>query len=161
MTNIYTLTGLSDEQLKQNCRWFCQQGQPLKVDIFKVQKREFYRQKGNYPDVDLSLISLSAFYLAIAQVKQQVSSFSSKNRDDDLSGVAQTTRLRAKQHKNHKQRPKYQKLLNLQSVLLTLIDKEAYSYRDVASYIQRYHHFEVSHTLVGKVYNIIKGGDND
>ncbi len=158
---LYELTGLSLQKQKQDCRWLCHQNFEIIEDVFKTQKFHFFKLKDKHPDINLSTLSMAAFFLALNKVREAILAKDRKSLDNDITKVSKATKLRAKQHKQRRADLKLQKLLNIQNVILTLIVDEKYSYRQVASYLQRYHHFEVSHSLVGKVYNIIKGEDND
>jgi hypothetical protein len=159
MINISIYTKISESDRKRLCRWFCQQNLEVTFEVFKTQKKHFFRLKEQHrpEQEDLNILSAAAFFLSVKEVYETIHGQNRKNHNFDLSQVSSATKLRAKQIKTKKRGDKYEKLLNLKNVVMSLIDDQGLSYRQASQYLSKYHRFSVSHTLIGEFYKNLKG----
>ena len=58
--------------------------------------------------------------------------------------------------KNHKSKIKREKLLGYWAIVRTLKLKQSMSFRQIAKYFQKYHKFEISHSMIQKIWNEIE-----
>jgi len=158
--NLLVYTGLSKHEVKSAFKWVSRQNEELVIEIFKSTKSYFYKQKNLHPNTDVSILSAAAFLQAVTETKKICSIKRKKEKDLKLHSIKSPIPIRVKHLKRRERSVKYERLLNLKSVILKLIETEGSSYRQVSAYLKRYHHFDVSHTMIGQVYKKLKGIDN-
>lgn len=152
---------LSELERKRLCRWLARQNLEIMYEVFRMQKSHFHRLKDMHTDADLTSLSAASFMQALKMIHEGCVGMNRKNKSHDLMSTSKTTRLRAKQFANSSVRIKYEKLMNLRSVVMNLIEVHGYSYRQVSGYLEKYHRLSVSHTLIGKFYRELKEGAKD
>jgi hypothetical protein len=160
-SNITTTTKLSVSDRQKSLRWLSRQNDLILYEVFKAQKNHFFRLKADGTSEDMIILSICSLFLALKEVITALdgSQTGRKNKSNDFSFLKKVTNLKAKQHKKSRRSAKYEKLLNLQSVICMLIDNEGYSFRDVSDYLLKKHRFEVSHTTIRQFYNSLKGSN--
>ena len=161
MKSFTELTSVPHEVTKKAIRWLSRQHEEVFVEIFKKQKHHFYRLKSKDTGNDLLRLSSVAFIISVVEAYRDYLQYTTKNRTADLSHMKQSSRIRAKVLKKQCSSPKLEKLLLRKNLLLQLIESEGLSFREVSKYLNRYHRFKVSQTLVGKAYKLLKKGENN
>ncbi len=152
---ITKYTKLSQAQRSKALRWLARQNETLVHFAFQKQKEHYFvMSKTN--EEDKSLVYLCALYLATNELFNLQKSMNSKSKSLNLQDVADVTALQAKAFQKNRIAYKYEKLLNLQSKIATLIEKEKLSFRDVAKFLEKYHRLKVSHTLIHQFYRDIR-----
>jgi hypothetical protein len=157
---IYAMSTLSYIDRQRSLRWLSRQNDLLILEIFKAQKNHFHRIKSEFSEQDLVVVTIASLFISIKEVIETTTATNRKNRSSSFSFLKKVGQIRAKQHQKPRQKIKQQKLLNLQSVITGLIENEKYSFRDISSYLLKYHRFEVSHTSVRKFYVSLKKEKN-
>lgn len=152
---ITKYTRLSLEQRNKAIRWLARQNEAIIYLTFQKQKECFFALS-KINEEDKSLVYLCALYLATNELFNLQKSMDSKSKSLNLQDVADVTALQAKAFQKNRIAYKYEKLLNLQSKITTLIEKEKLSFRDVAKFLEKYHRLKVSHTLVHQFYRDIR-----
>lgn len=147
---------MSTSDRRKSLRWLSRQNDLAIYDIFKLQKSHFHRLRSQNIDDDPILLSIASLFLALKEIIAASNPVKRKNRSADFGFLRQVSKSRAKQFRKTRQKSKYEKLMNLQSVVLTLMEQNNYSYREVAQYLIKYHKFEVSHTTIGRFYKTLK-----
>lgn len=148
-------TKLSPLTREQSIKWIVKQNEELILYAFERQKDYFFRIS-KHEEENKSLIYLSAFYLAADELYNLHHGKKGKNKVTNIDDIGDKTMMQIKHFKQEKPSVKYDRLLNLKRKILTLIEKENFSYREVSGFLKKYHRFDVSHTLIGKFYNDIK-----
>lgn len=159
MQEIIKITRVSEKEFQTACRWACRQHFEVMLEIFKLQKNYFFQLKSKHSDLDLSLLGAASFVKAVVEIYNLAKNVHKKNRTDDIKNVKNPTKIRSKMMQNYKQRDKFDKLLNIQNVILELREKEKLSFRKISQYLLKFHRLEVSHTLVSNFYKFLKNGD--
>ncbi len=154
---IDTATAMSISDRQKSLRWLSRQNELVIYDVFRVQKNHFHRLKSQGLVDDLILLSIASLFLAIKDIVVSSQLPNRKNKNGDFSFLRRVSKSRAKQFQKPRKKAKHDRLLDLQSVILSLVNDNGYSYRDVSCYLQKYHKFEVSHTMIGNLYREIKG----
>lgn len=157
--DLFTKLSVNDRQ--KSLGWLSRQNDFVIYDIFKLQKNHFHRLKSQNTDDDLILLAICALFLALKESILSSQIPKRKHRSGDFSFLRQVTTNRAKRFRKSRKKIKYEKLLNLQSVILSLVNDNGYSYREVSKYLMRYHKFDVSHTMIRNFYRSIKEVDNE
>ncbi len=150
------MTRLSTSDRQKSLRWLSRQNDLVIYDVFKAQKNHFHRLRSQNTEDDLILLSIASLFLALKGSILSSQSPRQKHRSGDFGFLRQVSKSRAKQFRKPRRKAKYEKLMNLQSVVLTLIEQNNYSYREVARYLMKYHKFEVSHMSIGRFYKTLK-----
>lgn len=143
--NLEVYTKLSREQRKNHINWLSRQNVEFQIMIFEEQRNQFFKLKNS--NIDLKVISLAAFYLAIKYFYEKEKLLNSKNKSQSLEAIGGITKIELVKMKKQKQ--KEQALLNLFSVVEKL-HNEGYSLREIASVLQSKYRKNVSHTYVGQ-----------
>lgn len=152
--SMLSKTATSDRQ--KSLRWLSRQNDLVIYDLFKLQKNHFHRLKSQNTDYDLILLSIASLFLALKESILSSQVPNRKNKNSDFSFLRQVSKNRAKQFRKPRKKLKQERLLNLQSVILGLVNNDGYSYREVSEYLLKYHKFEVSHTMIGDFYRSMK-----
>ncbi len=119
--------------------------------VFQKQK-DYYFELSRSKESDKFILYQSAFYLAMQEIYSTVKNQNAKKKSGDLDDVSDPTSLQAKQIKKQSSSRKYERLLDLQSKVLSLKKEEHLSFREMSTYFKTYHRLEVSHTLIRQVY---------
>lgn len=141
-------TKLSHKEQKKLINWFNKQPLEAQIDIFKEQKNQFFGLKNSDFNSE-NLLSITSFYLAISKFY---------NLDNQILGKNKTMRLQVKLQKNYKVQKikvKREKLLNIWSKIQKL-KNEGYSFREIATFLQQKHRFNVSHTYIQQIWQEIE-----
>ena len=136
------ITKLNQELQNQKLRLFAKFDIQTKLKIIVNQKQFFHKLKQKYNDVDNNILTLSSLVLAIDSVVKEL---------DDVSFNA--IKLRGKNNKN---KIKREKLLSYWGIVRTLKLEQNMSFRDIAIYFGKYHRFEISYSIIYKVWNEIE-----
>ena len=149
-------TKLSPEKRAKALKWMAKQNEELILATFEKQKDNYFKlSKAN--EENKSILYLASIYMAAEELCTLLQGKKKKNRQQDLHEVKDVTGLQAKQFKQEKSSEKWDKLLNIKSKILRLIDNENLSYREVSKFLKKYHSLEVSHSYIATFYNEIKG----
>lgn len=138
ITTIEHLTKLNQKSQNQKLRLFTKVDISTKLKILASQKEQFYKLKSVYCDIDNTVLTLSSLILAIDTIEKKL---------DDVNLNAM--KLRAK---NNKAKVKRQKILELWAIVRTLKLEQNMSFRDISTYFAKYHKFEISHSLIYKIW---------
>ena len=153
---IDTATAMSISDRQKSLRWLSRQNELVIYDVFKLQKNHFHRLKSQKTDDDLILLAICLLFLALKEAISSAQIPNRKHKSGDFGFLRQVSKNRAKQFRKARKKAKHEKLFDLQSVILNLLENEKYSYRKVSGYLLKYHKFEVSHTMIGDFYREIK-----
>ena len=137
-----TITKLNQKSQNQKLKLFAKVNFETKLKILTSQKQLFHKLKNNNSDVDNNILTLSALILAIDSVVKEL---------DDVSFNA--IKLRCKNNTNKSKR---EKLLFYWGIVRTLKLEQNMSFRDIAIYFGKYHRFEISYSIIYKVWNEIE-----
>lgn len=152
---ITSYTKLSYEARTKSLRWLSRQNEALIHFAFQKQKEHFFALSRK-DENDKSILYLAALYLAADELYNAQKRLNSKSKSLNLYDVKDTTSVQAKAFKKSHISRKYDKLLNIQNKIIMLIENEKFSFREVSEFIEKYHRFSVSHTLIHKFYTDTK-----
>jgi len=117
-----------------------------KLKILKLQKLLFHRLKSKFKEVSNEVLTLSSLILAIDK--------SMKNLDDVNFN---TIKLRGK---NERSKIKRERLLGYWAIVRQLKLDENLSFRDIATYFEKYHRFEVSYSTIYLMWSELENNIN-
>lgn len=132
------ITKLTNETQSQLIRAFARLPTEERPVVMKLQKSLFHALRQKYNEVSLELLSYTSLILAI------------KEQQDGLHEVDKKSFV-IKRHTRRKSRAK-EKLLGYWALIKTLKLEKQMSFRDIASYLQKYHKFEVTHSTVYELW---------
>jgi len=147
-------THISKKEQKKLINWFSRQNISIQIDIFAEQKNQFFKLKN---ECEEDIVPLAAFLLAISYFYLFEASQNSKNRQNGLSHSSKVSKFLVKKAKKERYKEKYEKLLNLWSVVENL-KAEEFSFRQISNYLRGHHRFDVSHTYIHNLWEELKSG---
>jgi len=139
---VENITKQTSEAQNQKLRFFARVDIQTKLKIIQHQKQLFHKLKSAYSDADNAILTLASLILAIDAVV--------KNTD-----VINFNAIKLK-GQNHKTKVKRQKVLGYWAIVRTLKLEQNISFRQIAKYFQKYHKFEISHSMIQKTWNEIE-----
>jgi hypothetical protein len=140
LKNCEIITKMTQEMQNRTIRIFARLDAKTKIVIFQEQKVIFHKIRNVYLDLDNSLLSYSSFVLATQKIAEKA----------NINAI----KLRSSSTKEKSQ--KREKLLSYWSLIKTLKLDENLSFREISTYLTKYHKFEVSYSLVHKTWNEIQ-----
>lgn len=144
--NIEQVTNFSQELQNKLLRLFARVDITTKLKILKLQKLLFHRLKSKFKEVSNEVLTLSSLILAIDK--------SMKNLDDVNFN---TIKLRGK---NERSKIKRERLLGYWAIVRQLKLDENLSFRDIATYFEKYHRFEVSYSTIYLMWSELENNIN-
>lgn len=139
---VENITKQTYESQNQKLRFFARVDLPVKLQILQQQKQLFHKLKSVYGDVDNAVLTLSSLILAVNAVVKEL---------DDVNINAMKLKVQP-----NKVKLKRQKLFDYWAIVKTLKDEQNMSFRQIAKYFQKYHKFEISHSMIQKMWNEIE-----
>ena len=142
LKDIENITKQTYELQNQHLRLFARVDLAMKLHILQFQKPLFHKLKSAYGDVDNAVITLASLVLSIDAVAKELD-------------LIKLNAMKLKVQPN-KMKLKRQKLIDYWAIIKTLRNEQNMSFRQIAKYIQKYHKFEISHSMIQKIWNEIE-----
>ena len=139
---IEQITKQTHEAQNQKLRLFARVDISTKLKILQHQKQLFHRLKSTYGDVDNDVVTLSSLIVAIDNVTKELDLVNL----NAMKFKVQTNRIKLKR----------QKLFDYWAIVKTLKNEKDMSFRHIAKYFQKYHKFEISHSMIQKIWNEVE-----
>ncbi|MFW9626224.1 hypothetical protein SUSP_002382 [Sulfurospirillum sp. 'SP'] len=139
---IENITKQTYELQNQHLRLFARVDLAMKLHILQFQKPLFHKLKSAYGDVDNAVITLASLVLSIDAVAKELD-------------LIKLNAMKLKVQPN-KMKLKRQKLIDYWAIIKTLRNEQNMSFRQIAKYFQKYHKFEISHSMIQKIWNEIE-----
>lgn len=147
-STVTRLVKKTDEEQKAILRSFIKMPLESRVKTMEESRAIFYLLKEKNKDIALQLLSYGSLILAIA--KQQ-------DATDDVK--KHTVAIRSK---SYRKQPKRDKLLSKWALIKSLKNDENLSFRQIATYLQKYHKLSVVHSTIHDMWHeleVIKKGE--
>ena len=139
---IENITKQTYELQNQHLRLFARVDLAMKLHILQFQKPLFHKLKSAYGDVDNAVITLASLVLSIDAVAKELD-------------LIKLNAMKLKVQPN-KMKLKRQKLIDYWAIIKTLRNEQNMSFRQIAKYFQKYHKFEISRSMIQKIWNEIE-----
>lgn len=139
---IEKITKQTYQTQNQKLRLFVRVDLAMKLHILQFQKPIFHKLKNAYVDVDNAILTLSSLILAIDNVSKELD-------------LVKLNAIKLKTQPNRVKR-KRQKLFDYWAIIKTLRNEQNMSFRHIAKYFQKYHKFEISHSMIQRIWNEIE-----
>lgn len=139
-----TITKMSEEVQKQKLKFFVKCDERTKLEIISIQREIFRKIKNNenYREASNQLITLASLILAIELCLKKMNSIK-------INSIKQRSKKR-------KANQKKERLLQYWSIVVQLKEDEDYSFRAISEYLYKFHRFEVSHSTINNLWNVIE-----
>ena len=147
---VVRLLKKTDEEQKSILRAFASIPLESKVIIMELNRDVFYPLKQENKDVPLPILSYVAMILAIEKYRAQTSKL-----DKNIINV---------RAKSFRKQPKREKLLGKWAIIKSLKNDEGLSFRQIATYLQKYHKLSVVHSTIYDMWcelEITKKGEKE
>jgi len=136
------ITKINFKSQNQKLRLFARVDITTRLKILEYQKQIFHKLKSTYSDVDNAILTLSSLILAINKVIKELD-------------LVKLNAMKLKVQPN-KMKLKRQKLFDYWAIIKTLRNEQNMSFRQIAKHFQKYHKFEISHSMIQKIWNEIE-----
>lgn len=135
--------------------YIVRQDEELLYEAFVLQKDHIFALS-KHKDEDKSILYYSAFVLAVNDIYNQMHPEKVKNKSENLNEIDDPISLRVKNDRKQKPTPKWDRMLNLKTIILKLYYKEGLAYAKIEEYLLKYHRLKVSHTHIGKFIKTLR-----
>lgn len=148
--SFVNITKLSNLHIKRYIRWFNKQNLLIQIEIKKEERNQYFKL---YQDkYNQNLISLCAFYMAIAKFYNLENDGKKKNKSHSLSNAAKISDVFSKQKHRVRVSQKEQRLLNLRNKIFDL-KRDGHSVHSIAAILgDAPINFKVSHTYIHTIF---------
>lgn len=133
-STVTRLLKKTDEEQKAILRSFIKMPLEARVKVMEESRAIFYPLKEENKDVELQLLSYASLVLAIV-----------KYEDATDNMQKHTVAIRSK---SFRKQPKRDKLLGKWAIIKSLKNDENLSFRQIATYLQKYHKLSVVHSTI-------------
>ena len=133
-STVTRLLKKTDEEQKAILRSFTKLPLESRVKTMEESRAIFYLLKEKNKDVELQLLSYASLVLAIVKYEDAT---------DDIQ--KHTVAMRSK---SYRKQPKRDKLLSKWALIKSLKNDENLSFRQIATYLQKYHKLSVVHSTI-------------
>ena len=133
---IEKITKMHAEQHNQLLRFFLRVDLQTRLKIFKTQKEIFFKLKNLHKDIDNTVLSYSSLIISILAERRNT------NKNAKI--------FKAKKFRRSLKR---EKILEKWAIVKNLKNNEKLSFRQIATYLRKYHKFGVSYSLVYKIWS--------
>jgi len=126
-----------------------------KIELMSDHRKLVHKLKQVYNEVSITVLSYSALILAVQTYNVNKDKLNKLNIADlSLDEIRKITSKRAKVflRKEFRKQTKRGALLGYWAVVRTLKNDEKYSFRKIETYLKKHHKFEVSYSLIAKVW---------
>jgi len=124
----------TNEEQKQTLRFFSKMPLESRVRVFERHKQTLYSLRDKHNKVDIPILSYASFILAVDQYVSTITEIDKNTLD-----------LRAKSMRKFAKR---EKLLTKWALIKELKNVKKLSFRQIATYLKKYHKLEVVHSTV-------------
>jgi len=151
---ILKITKMSEKQQRQVLLFFAKLPMTIRVELFGKHKIVFYKLKQAHLDTSPSLLSYCALIVVAVSAKNnqtmlQSSNFLNMSLDQilDLS----LEQIQIFKHSKARKKQQYEQVLKYWSLVKTL-KSQSMSFRDISTYLQKYHRVHISYSTIYKIY---------
>ena len=151
---IETLTKMSEKQQRQALLFFARLPLLIRLELFEKHKIVLYKLKQVHLDASSSLLSYCALIIVASSSRNDQQMLQSANFPNlTLDEILQLSLHQIQIFKNSKARKKqqYEQVLKYWSLVKTL-KSQSMSFRDISTYLQKYHRIHISYSTVYKIY---------
>lgn len=139
---IENFTRINAESQSRYLRLFIKLDIETKLKIVEQQNVFFYKLHSKNKDVKKAILIYSSFIMGISNVIEKL-------EDIDIF----TSKLKAKSVKTSSKR---EKIINLWAIVRTLKLEQKMSFRQIASYVKKYHKLTVVHSTIATMWHEIE-----
>ncbi len=132
---IEKITKMHAEQHNQLLRFFLRVDLQTRLKIFKTQKEIFFKLKNLHKDIDNATLTYSSLIISILRER--------KNSNSNAKIF---------KAKKFRRSSKKEKILEKWAIIKNLKSDEKLSFRQISAYLQKYHRFYVSYSLIYKIW---------
>jgi len=134
--DVEKITKMYAEQHNQLLRFFLRVDLQTRLKIFKIQKEIFFKLKNLYEDVGNAVLTYSSFIISISIVEKKT---------DNNTKIFKARKFRRSS--------KREKILEKWAIIKSLKSDEKLSFRQIATYLKKYHRLNISYSLIHKIWS--------
>lgn len=133
---IEKITKMHMEQHNQLLRFFSRVDLSTRLKVFQVQKEIFFKLKNLHKDMDNTVLSYSSLIVSILVERRNT------NKNAKI--------FKAKKFRRSLKR---EKILEKLAIIKSLKNDEKLSFRQIATYLRKYHKLNVSYSTIHKIWS--------
>jgi len=133
-----------------------------KIEVMADHRKLVYKLKQRHDEVSIVILSYSALLIAVQVYQTDQDKLKRLNISElSLDEIRKITAKRAKVflQKQFRKQKKKERLLSYWATVKTLKIDEKFSFRKIEIYLKKHHKFEVSYSMIAKVWNQLENED--
>lgn len=156
---ILHITKMSEKQQRQVLLFFAKLPISIRVELFEKHKIVFYKLKQVHLDASSSLLSYCALIVVASSFKNnqkmlQSANFQNLTLDEILQFSLQ--QIQIFKHSKARKKQQYEQVIKYWSLVKTL-KSQSMSFRDISTYLQKYHRIHISYSTIYQIYKKLEG----
>ncbi len=156
MLEVEKIVKINKEEQNAFLRTFSRLPMNEKIEVMADHRKLVYKLKQMHGEISVSILSYAALIMSLQIYKTDQDKLNKLNITDlSLEEIRKITSKKAKVflRKEFRKQTRRGALLGYWAVVRTLKNDEKYSFRKIESYLKKHHRFEVSYSLIAKVWN--------
>lgn len=153
---VEKIVKINEDEQNALLRFFSRSSKVGKIEVLADHRKLLHKLNQQHSEVDISTLSYCALLIAIKLQKANQNKLSRLNISDlSLDEISKITSQKAKifLEKQFRKKAKRERLLAYWAVVRVLKNDERYSFRKIESYLKKHHKFDVSYSLIAKIWN--------
>ena len=155
---ISVLTKTDEVTRQRLLKWLARQPDAIRIEAMGLMVASYHQIK------EERLNQAERYYVALCtalkSMRQVEKGLTRKSPDHDLKAVAKITKIQAariRAQRTKKPSPKRKQLMGMWGLVEQLRTQEQLSFREIARFLKRYKHFEISYIHIRNIWVELKG----
>ena len=156
MVQVEKIVKINKEGQNALIRTFSRLPTNEKIEVMSDHRKLMYKLKQTHDEVGVEILSYSALIIAIQVYQNDQNKLNRLNIGNlSLKEIRKITSQKARVflQKQFRKQTKRERLLGYWAVVSSLKNDEKYSFRKIETYLKKHHKFEVSYSLIAKVWD--------
>ena len=156
---VSILTKTDEASRQRLLKWLARQPDPIRIEAMGLMAASYHQIKED-PSLNQAERYYAALCTALKSMRQVEKGLSRKSPDHDLKAVAKITKIQAariRAQRTRKSSPKRKQLMGMWGLVEQLRTREHLSFREIARFLKRYKHFEISYIHIRNIWVELKG----
>ena len=155
---ISVLTKTDEASRQRLLKWLARQPDAIRIEAMGLMAASYHQIKEEH--LNQAEKYYAALCTALKSMRQVEKGLTRKSPDHDLKAVAKITKIQAariRAQRTRKSSPKRKRLMGMWGLVEQLRTREQLSFREIAKFLKRYKHFEISYIHIRNIWVELKG----
>ena len=142
-------------------KWLAKQPGRIRIEAMGLMAASYYQIGEEH--LNQAERYYAALCTALTSMRQVEKGLTRKSPDHDLKAVAKITKIQAariRAQRTRKSSPKRKRLMGMWGLVEQLHTREQLSFREIAKFLKRYKHFEISYIHIRNIWAEVKHEDS-